>query len=111
MIQTKENTNVRHISSGRNLRELSEPTEQDPILTADDPSIHSTNSGEIFNFDVYEREGFDQIMRTVAGGSSVQEQEAFARSVCDYLEMFENLSSGRENVGYMVCCQQRMDTQ
>ena len=108
-IRTKENTNVKRISSGGNLRELSEPTEQDPILTADDPSVHSTNSAEIFNFDVYEREGFDQIMRTVGGGSSLQEQEAFARSVCDYLEIFENLSSGREKVGYMVCCQQSMN--
>ena len=63
----------------------------------------SETSAEIFQFDVYEREGFDQIMRTVAGASD--EQEAFARSVCDHLEIFESLTPGREKVGYMVVCQ------
>lgn len=47
-------------------------------------------------------------MRTVAGASDV-EQEAFARSVCNYLEIFESLSVGREKVGYMLCCQQSMN--
>mmetsp|Transcript_7242 Transcript_7242/g.17636 ORF Transcript_7242/g.17636 Transcript_7242/m.17636 type:complete len:133 (-) Transcript_7242:1267-1665(-) len=44
-------------------------------------------------------------MATVAGLDD-DEQEAFARSVCNYLEVFESLASGREKVGYMVCCQQ-----
>ena len=72
-------------------------------------SAASSTSTEIFaSFDIYEREGFDNIMRTV-GGATDDEQEAFARSVCNYLERFENLTSGREKVGYMVCCQQSLN--
>lgn len=93
-IRTGENTNVKRISSTRSLREISEPADEAPVLNGDSQSVSSSNSTGIFAFDVYEREGFDQIMRTVAGASN-QEQEAFARSVCDYLEIFESLSAGR----------------
>ena len=95
--------NVKRISSG-NLKELSEPAVQDPVLQSQsgDESVSSSNSTEIFAFDVYEREGFDQIMRTVTGSSS-QQQEAFARSVCDYLEIFESLSSGRYVLRRLIC--------
>jgi hypothetical protein len=104
-IRTGENSNVRRISSTRSLREISEPANPETHFeadtqsgtqsaTADDQSVTSLNSAEVFSFDVYEREGFDQIMRTVAGASD-QEQEAFARSICDYLEIFESLSAGR----------------
>lgn len=106
-IITGENSNARRISASRGLTELSEPTEEDPFLTSDEVSAHSTTS-TLFAFDVYEREGFDQIMRTVAGGTSAEE-ETFARSVCDYLEVFESLAPGREKVGYMICCQQSMN--
>ena len=72
-------------------------------------STASITSTENFaSFDIYEREGFDSIMRTVAGATH-DEQEAFARSVCNYLERFESLTSGREKVGYMVCCQQSLN--
>jgi hypothetical protein len=93
-IRTGENTNVKRISSTRSLREISEPVDQEAGFTAENQSVSSAGSTEIFAFDVYEREGFDQIMRTVAGGAD-QEQEAFARSICDYLEIFESLASGR----------------
>lgn len=78
-------------------------------MPSDDVSAQSNSSTVLFAFDVYEREGFDQIMRTVAGGSSAEEQESFARSVCDHLEIFEYLAPGREKVGYMICCQQSMN--
>ncbi len=68
----------------------------------------ASGGGELYAFDIYEREGFDHIMRTVAGATD-DEQEAFARSVCNYLEIFESLSVGREKVGYMICCQQSMN--
>jgi hypothetical protein len=108
-IRTGENSNVRRISSTRSLREISEQANPETHFqadtqsgtqsgtqsaTADNQSVTSLNSAEVFSFDVYEREGFDQIMRTVAGASD-QEQEAFARSICDYLEIFESLSAGR----------------
>lgn len=62
---------------------------------------------EQYEFDVYEREGYDKIMRTVAGGNDHHDE--FARSICDVLEVFESLVSGRERVGYMVCCQQTLN--
>lgn len=108
-IKTGENTNVKRISSSRRLTDIAEPEEQAPVLTAEENSEDSMVSGEDFAFDVFEREGFDQIMRTVAGTASVEEEEAFARSVCASLEMFENLVPGREKVGFMVCCQQSMN--
>jgi hypothetical protein len=107
-IMTGENTNVKHISSIRGLTELSEPLEEEPFLEVDEVSDKSTTS-TLFAFDIYEREGFDQVMRTVAGGNTAEEQETFARSVCDYLEVFESLAPGREKVGYMICCQQSMN--
>ena len=76
------------------LKDLSEPVDQEPVLEADNNSSSSSKSTEIFAFDVYERGGFDQIMRTVAGASD-QAQEAFARSICSYLEVFESLAEGR----------------
>ena len=95
-IRTGENTNVKRISSGtsRSLQKMSEPADSQSIFEAEAHSVTSSNSAELFAFDVYEREGFDQIMRTVAGASD-QEQEAFARSICDYLEIFESLATGR----------------
>jgi hypothetical protein len=62
---------------------------------------------EQYEFDVYEREGYDKIMRTVAGGNDHHDE--FARHICDVLELFEGLCSGRERVGYMVCCQQTLN--
>jgi hypothetical protein len=110
-IRTGENTNVRVSKvSTRASSELLVDDEEElpgalPSIEMDLSTVSSTGSGEVFAFDIYEREGYDDIMRAVAGLSD-DEQEAFARSVCDYLEVFESLASGREKVGYMVCCQQ-----
>jgi len=104
-IKTSEKSEVKRISRG--LKELSEPADEEPFL-AEDVSAQSPAS-TVFAFDVYEREGFDQIMRTVAGGNMAEDQDSFARSVCDYLEVFESLAPGREKVGYMICCQQSMN--
>lgn len=116
-IKNSENTNVRRVQSSQDfttdsfLDDDEENMEFDPLI---DPNISinstaSSTSTEIFaSFDIYEREGFDNIMRTVAGATD-DEQAAFARSVCNYLERFESLTSGREKVGYMVCCQQSLN--
>lgn len=112
-IQNSENTNVRRIRSTENISYIFKNDEEGDNHSEDlNESIRSTasstNTDNFAAFDIYEREGFDQIMRTVAGASD-EEQEAFARSVCNYLERFESLTSGREKVGYMVCCQQSMN--
>ena len=100
-----------HLSVGSYLEEEDEDLAFEHLLSQNF-SVNSTTSSvntEIFaSFDIYEREGFDNIMRTVAGNTD-DEQEAFARSVCNYLERFESLTSGREKVGYMVCCQQSLN--
>lgn len=100
-----------HLSVGSYLEEEDEDLAFEHLLSQNF-SVNSTTSSvntEIFaSFDIYEREGFDNIMRTVAGDTD-DEQEAFARSVCNYLERFESLTSGREKVGYMVCCQQSLN--
>eukprot|EP00536_Pseudo-nitzschia_multiseries_P010321 jgi/Psemu1/202884/e_gw1.309.2.1 len=131
-ILNSENTNVRRIHSNGSIysdededsafrdgndNEDDADDEDDGSAALVDPntsSTHSATSSKSANsetfaaFDIYEREGFDQIMRAVAGSSDA-EQEAFAKSVCSYLERFESLTSGREKVGYMVCCQQSMN--
>lgn len=42
-------------------------------------------------FDIYEREGYDKIMRTVAGNSE-EEEDQYAKSICDMLEVFERMT-------------------
>jgi len=116
-IQNSENTNVRRVRGSDNLSSLSffeEENEDYDDLTLDrsfNSTVNSTDStatSAFAAFDIYEREGFDQIMRTVTGMSD-GDQEAFAQSVCNYLERFESLTNGREKVGYMICCQQSMN--
>jgi len=115
-IQNCENTNARRVRSSENFSSLPvfEDNDDDDDYALLDQHERSVNSAvssttSVFAaFDIYEREGFDQIMRTVTGMSD-GDQEAFARSVCNYLERFESLTSGREKVGYMVCCQQSMN--
>lgn len=72
----------------------------------DADSTLSSDSSELFEFDVYEREGYDKIVATVIGGA---DQDDYAKQVCNQLELFESLSPGREKVGYLVCCQQTMN--
>ena len=64
------------------------------------------SSEDLYEFDVYEREGFDKIMETVAGTS---QNNDFAQQMCNYLEIFESLSPGREKVGYLICDQRTLD--
>ena len=71
----------------------------------DDDSVDTTES-ERFEFDVYERQGFDKIMQTVAGSAY---QGDTARDICKYLEIYESLSPGRDTVGYLVCDQQTLE--
>ena len=114
-IKNSENSNVRRVRSSEMMHAFVD--DEEAYLAFDNlldqnlsmNSTASSTSTEIFaSFDIYEREGFDNIMRTV-GGATDDEQEAFARSVCNYLERFESLTSGREKVGYMVCCQQSLN--
>lgn len=71
---------------------------------SDADSEGSSVTNEFLEFDVYEREGFDKIMQTVACGGSSQGQD-YAQSICDYLEVFESLTPNREAVGYLICDQ------
>jgi len=118
-IQNSENTNVRRVCSSDNLSTgiLLEDEDADlgydalldqNLLVNSAASTCGTSTDTFASFDIYEREGFDNIMRTVAGATD-DEQEVFARIVCNYLERFESLTSGREKVGYMVCCQQSLN--
>jgi hypothetical protein len=72
-----------------------------------DADSEASSDSDFLEFDVYEREGFDKIMQTVAGGS--YSQTNFARDICDYLEIFERLAPDREPVGYLVCDQLTME--
>ena len=74
----------------------------------DDPSYANGSSRtNVFEFDVYERVGFDKIMRTVAGGAD--DEDAYAKEVCDMLGLFERLSPVRSKLGYLVFCQHTMN--
>jgi len=106
-IQTAENT-VRRISSSSNLRAgIRNAGDDDNGSDHDaDADSEASSESELFEFDVYEREGFDKIMKTVAGASTTED---YARHICSYLEIFESLAPGREAVGYLVCDQQTLE--
>lgn len=56
-------------------------------------SIDTSASEEsLVEFDIYERQGFDRIVKTVAGSSEEAEEE-YAKKICDMLEIFERLSA------------------
>lgn len=67
--------------------------------------IDSESSSDLYEFDVFERQGFDTIMQAVSGAQSPD----FAQQICGYLEIFESLSPGRESVGYLICDQSTLD--
>jgi hypothetical protein len=92
--------------SRQNSQRISSPATEKAVMEeeGDDDDV---KEDEQYEFDVYEREGYDKIMRTVAGGNDRHDE--FARHICDVLEVFEGLCSGRERVGYMVCCQQTLN--
>jgi hypothetical protein len=68
-------------------------------------TVGSEGSSGFYEFDIYERQGFDTIMQAVSGGQSPH----FAQQICGFLEIFESLSPGRESVGYLICDQSTLD--
>lgn len=58
-------------------------------MMADEPLLHSrssmsTESGELMQYDVYEKQGLDRIMESVANTSSDHEQ--IAKCLCETLQ-------------------------
>lgn len=88
-IRTTENSNSRRVASSNNLSHLAGDDDSD---AHDADSEGSSDDEELFEFDVYEREGYDRIIQAVSGG---QHQDDFARQVCRHLELFESLAPGR----------------
>jgi hypothetical protein len=109
-IVTAEKTGVKHGSVRRISSDISnslQRTEQDNQSDrGEDADSEGSSSSDMYEFDVYEREGFDKIMQTVGG---VSQQDDFARHICNYLEIFESLSPGRDPVGYLVCDQHSLE--
>jgi hypothetical protein len=113
-IQTPENSSTVHrISSGTSSLCLVEQQQQHSFDAggsgggpddADADDSDGSVESEFYEFDVYEREGLDKIMQTVAGIGPNYSGE-FARQMCDYLEIFESLVPERESVGFLVCDQ------
>ena len=80
--------NYRRRSSQRNKKEKEYNERED-----DEDDFSTTTSEDLHEFDVYEREGYDKIMRTVAGIGG--DGADYAKEVCDFLEIFESLSPTR----------------
>ena len=89
-IRASENSGVKRNSSIHSIAHLADDETDSDDHDAD--SEGSSDSSELFEFDVYEREGYDKIVSTVVGA---QDQDDFARQVCNQLEMFESLTPGR----------------
>ena len=56
---------------------------------------------------VSERQGFDNVMQSVVGGTI--DEEKTPKILSHFLELFEVLTPEREKVGYLVCNQKSMD--
>lgn len=65
----------------------------DPTPVNTDIASRSSDSREIVQFDVFERHGFDRIMKSVANTTS--DQEEIAKCICDTLEAVAHLSFDR----------------
>jgi hypothetical protein len=102
-IRTSENSSVRRISSFASLAGIASGSEADNSDSSESNSIEENDSIE---FDVYEREGFDKIMQTVAG---VSYESDFARNLCDYLGVYESLAPERDTLGYLICDQETLE--
>jgi hypothetical protein len=104
---------MRRISSSTSsLLESQQPENSFDAGGGDADDDTSDEGGDaFFEFDVYEREGLDKIMQTVAGvGSSAPSHSGeYARQLCDYFEIFESLAAEREPVGFLVCDQLTME--
>mmetsp|Transcript_22693 Transcript_22693/g.33507 ORF Transcript_22693/g.33507 Transcript_22693/m.33507 type:complete len:807 (-) Transcript_22693:66-2486(-) len=78
--------------------------------TGENPMINSMTSWlsenshphDYYEFEVYERQGFDNIMKTVAG--SKDDTEACIKEVCNLIETIEHL--GQVKLDYMIYCEQ-----
>jgi hypothetical protein len=88
-IKTSENSNARRVTSSNNLTQMAAGDDESDAHDADS---EGSSDSELFEFDVYEREGYDKIIQAVSGG---QHQDDFARQVCRHLELFESLTPGR----------------
>ena len=107
-IHTSERASVRRVISSNNFGNLHQSGDMKHGNDAGsdheaDADSEGSSESELYEFDVYEREGFDKIMQTVAGAS--QGKEDYGRRVCSYLEAFEDLAPGREPVGFLICDQ------
>lgn len=89
-IRTSENSNNKRVTSSNNLAQLA--GDADDESEAHDADSEGSSDSELFEFDVYERDGYDKIIQTVSGG---QHQDDFARQVCRHLELFESLCPSR----------------
>ena len=84
------------------------PAQRRPDSNGSDHDADSEGSSEseLFEFDVYEREGFNEAMQTAVGS---HDQGNLGKLICGYLEVFESLSPGRDTVGWLICDQQTLD--
>ncbi|GAX17248.1 hypothetical protein FisN_10Lh105 [Fistulifera solaris] len=71
-----------------------------------DADSEGSSESDIFEFDVYERNGVGKLLDNSPGGSR---RDDVLHRICGYLEVFESLSTGRQPVGWLVCDQQTMD--
>ena len=103
-VHKERDFNILTSESTRSVKRMPSASEFNEDRGADADSEESSIS-EFYEFDVFEREGFDKIMQTVAGASN----EDLARNLCHYLEVFEKMTPGRETVGYLVCDQHSLE--
>lgn len=71
-----------------------------------DDSNTFTFTEESVDLDIRERQGYDNIMRAVTGEGDIEDDLTI--KISNYLEIFERLTPGREEVGFLVCCHQSM---
>ena len=92
--QIHTGSKVKKIAAIRSLEGIPKSPDQDKDSTynTDQNLLHTSKSTDTFSFDVYEREGVNEIMSQV---NKTSDQDDFAQSVCDYFEVFESLAVGR----------------
>mmetsp|Transcript_2711 Transcript_2711/g.3257 ORF Transcript_2711/g.3257 Transcript_2711/m.3257 type:complete len:426 (+) Transcript_2711:194-1471(+) len=87
------------------MSELSLTTRSISCVNHEAESSSQQNTG-ISEFHVFERQGYDSVMKTITGDS---DETAFAKKACELLEIFERLMPGTEQTGYLIYCQQSKD--
>jgi len=80
-------------SGGRAVQRMTSQLNVKEDVEGGNEEASEAESEEMCEFDVYEREHYDKIMRTVAYGND--DDDEFARQICDVLEVFESLCPGR----------------